>query len=62
MRRSWLCLARSSALHAQAPRRSRRATFSPPTTPTQLSPHVWMIKGSPNIGIVVGKTGDPGGG
>jgi glyoxylase-like metal-dependent hydrolase (beta-lactamase superfamily II) len=22
--------------------------------PTQLSPHVWMIKGSPNIGIVVG--------
>src|SRR3569832_1080536 len=24
--------------------------------PTQLSAHVWMIKGSPNIGIVVGKT------
>src|SRR5690242_6566726 len=24
-------------------------------TLTRLSPHVWMIKGSPNIGIVVGK-------
>ncbi len=24
--------------------------------PVQLSPHVWMIQGSPNIGIVVGKT------
>jgi glyoxylase-like metal-dependent hydrolase (beta-lactamase superfamily II) len=23
---------------------------------TQISPHVWMVKGSPNIGIVVGKT------
>jgi len=25
-------------------------------TLTQVSPHVWMIQGSPNIGIVVGKT------
>lgn len=26
-------------------------------TLTQLSPHVWMITGSPNIGIIVGKIG-----
>jgi len=55
MRRSWLCfLGFSFATHGATAQPASHLLSA--DTLTQVSPHVWMIKGSPNIGIVVGKT------
>ncbi len=54
MRRSWLCfLGILLSMHAAAAQPASHLLSA--DTLTQLSPHVWMIKGSPNIGIVVGR-------
>ena len=55
MRCSWLCLPGILlSMHMAAAQPAGHLLSA--DTLTQLSPHVWMIKGSPNIGIVVGKT------
>ena len=55
MNRIWFCLMglMLCASGAQAQPNSHLLSDS---TPVQLSAHVWMLKGSPNIGIVVGAT------
>ena len=55
MKHTWLCLAAFlfCANSSQA-QQARGSHLLPTDAPTQISPHVWMIKGSPNIGIVVG--------
>ena len=55
MRRSWLCLL-GILLSTHAATAQPASHLLSADTLTQLSPHVWMIRGSPNIGIVVGKT------
>jgi len=55
MRRSWLCLFGILLSTHMAAAQPASHLLSADTL-TQLAPHVWMIKGSPNIGIVVGKT------
>src|SRR6201986_522697 len=55
MRRNWLCLpAILLSTHMAAAQPASHLLSA--DTLTQLSTHVWMIKGSANIGIVVGKT------
>src|SRR3954463_13700430 len=55
MKQYWLCLAAfllcASSVQSQQARNSHLLSAD---TLSRISPHVWMITGSPNIGIVVG--------
>ena len=53
MRRSWLCLSAILLSMRGAVAQPASHLLSADTL-AQISPHVWMIKGWPNIGIVVG--------
>ena len=55
MKQHWFCLAAFLLCAGSAgAQQARNSHLLSADTLTKLSPHVWMIKGSPNIGIVVG--------